>query len=70
MGFSVWFKLQWCFFCESAYPYICGIDIQNWDAIFLDVFFDVYKVPFPISFDYFQLKGIVLDIKMATPACF
>jgi hypothetical protein len=33
-------------------------------------FFDEYEVSFPVSFINFGYKSILLDIRMATPACF
>jgi hypothetical protein len=35
-----------------------------------DFTFDEYEEPLLISFDNFGWKSILLDIRMATPACF
>jgi hypothetical protein len=35
-----------------------------------DVTFDEYEVPLLFFFDYFGLEVDLLDIRMATPACF
>ena len=51
-------------------PCFWGIHVQNWDTILVDLCFDKYDVSFLTYFYYFWLKSILLDIRMATPACF
>ena len=45
--------------------YICS----SYSIIFVIFFFDEYEVFFPVSFDYFWMKVILLDIQMDTPPC-
>jgi hypothetical protein len=39
------------FLLQMWMPCVWGIDVQNWDIILVDFFFDVYKVSFPVFLD-------------------
>ena len=48
---------------------VWGINIKNWNVIFVDFSFDEYIV-FPIFLIIFGLKSILLDIWIVIPDCF
>ena len=57
-------------FLLQIWLYIWHIDVQNWHIILVDISFDKYKMSFLISLINFGWKSILLDIRIATPACF
>ena len=58
------------FLLQMWVPLHFGHKVQIEVDILVDYSFDEYEMSFPISFDYFGWKSILLDGKMTIPAFF
>ena len=64
------FELYKSVFNECGCSYIWSVDIQNCEFLLVDFTFDEYKVSSLSFLITLGWKSILLDIRMATLACF
>ena len=43
---------------------VCGIVVENWDVILVDLSFDEYECSFPSLLSTFLLKSILSDVRI------
>ena len=64
------FALRLNFFPKCVCPCIWDTDVHNWEFLLVDFSFDECIMSVLICFEVLGWKSILLDIRMATLACF